>query len=191
MKNDWDLVNAYLSGEENCLSELWEKHKDSLFYTILQNNNYDDYSSDDILQDCFISIKEAFDSGKCKNGESIKNWMQTICRNKTMDSHRSKSRKRQIKIVEPDFIDLHVRGLDFEEEEEIEPIKYKEILLREAPKVLSELQLGVMRSRIIEEMSFKEIAEERNISINTMLGVMRYARNKMKAHFEKHTKLLE
>jgi RNA polymerase sigma-70 factor (ECF subfamily) len=47
--------------------------------------------------------------------------------------------------------------------------------LRRLVALLPENQQEIVRLRFIEELSFKEIAERLNISINTALGRIRYA----------------
>ena len=52
---------------------------------------------------------------------------------------------------------------------------------------LPEEQQQVVRMRIFQDMSFKEISEETGVSINTALGRMRYALINLRKELDKKT----
>lgn len=51
---------------------------------------------------------------------------------------------------------------------------------------LPESQSDILKKRIFKEMSFKDIAVEEDISINTALGRMRYALINLRKLIDKH-----
>jgi RNA polymerase sigma-70 factor (ECF subfamily) len=57
--------------------------------------------------------------------------------------------------------------------------------------LLPESQRSILFMRIFQELSFKEIAEEEGISINTALGRMRYALINLRKMIEKHGIVME
>lgn len=173
LKKDGELVSDYIKGNEFCLSVLIERHQQRIFGYILSKTANRDLA-DDIFQDTFIKIINTLKKGKYNEEGKFLPWALRIAHNLTMDYYRDKKRKKT-KYATDDYDILEFIGLeDANAEEKIE----HEQTLNKIVSLISTLpedQQQVLRMRIFMGLSFKEISDQTNVSINTSLGRMRYA----------------
>ncbi|MGY5351297.1 RNA polymerase sigma factor [Wenyingzhuangia sp. IMCC45533] len=173
LKKDGELVSSYIKGNESCLSVLIERHQQRIFGYILSktaNRNL----ADDLFQDTFIKIINTLKRGKYNEEGKFLPWALRIAHNLTMDYYRDKKRKKT-KYATDDYDVLDFIGLeDVNAEERIE---HEQTLNKVVDLIatLPEDQQQVLKMRIFMGLSFKEIADQTNVSINTSLGRMRYA----------------
>lgn len=172
--SDRVLLNNYLSGDRSAISELIERHS-------LRVRNYigmmvkDDDIANDIFQETFIKAVKVIDEGRYTDSGKFLSWVLRIAHNRVLDHFRREKASRQIteaeagydmigtmRIAEPNTEDEMVQG-------EIEQT------IRNLIGLLPEDQQEVIRLRYYSKLSFAEIANETDVSINTALGRMRYA----------------
>lgn len=171
--SDAQLVSDYINGDETCLLPLIERHQQRIFGFLLSKTN-DRYLADDLFQDTFIKIINTLKRGAYNEEGKFLPWALRIAHNLTMDYYRDKKRKKTKHATESfdmlEFMGVEDAelGTELEEEQTIQKIIN---LLETLPKD----QQQVLKMRIFMGLSFKEIAEQTNVSINTSLGRMRYA----------------
>ncbi|MCF6361099.1 MAG: RNA polymerase sigma factor [Cyclobacteriaceae bacterium] len=182
--SDSKLVSLYIKGNEESFEVLLNRYKSKVFtniYLIVK----DTYIAEDLTQDTFIKAIKTLRSGRYNDEGKFKPWVLRIAHNLAIDHFRRK--KRYPTIVMEDgsnvFNTLEFSEAPYENFQVQEDTKKK---LRSFIEELPENQREVILMRHYQEMSFQDIAESTDVSINTALGRMRYAlinlRKKMKQH---------
>lgn len=174
---DSQLVDLYLGGDESALAELIDRHKNKV-YGFIFSKIQDRDTTEDIFQDTFVKVILTLKEGRYTEEGKFLPWVMRIAHNLTIDFFRSK--KRVPTIGETFSSEEEFSIFDFlsdpEDSSETKIIKNQiENDLRMIVEFLPEDQRQVLELRIFKDLSFKEIAEETNVSINTALGRMRYA----------------
>ncbi len=176
--NDQELVNLYINGNEEALSTLIHRHKKQIFSHIMHLVK-NKAAAEDIFQDTFIKVINTLKKGHYKEEGKFLPWVMRISHNLTIDYFR---REQRIPIIsgtsnkdgkEFDVFSL-IGSYDKNREQEIIE-KQIEKDIRKLVEALPEEQREVLMMRHYFDMSFKEISEQTNVSINTALGRMRYA----------------
>jgi len=174
--DDSQLVDAYVLGNESALAELIDRHKNKV-YGFIFSKVLDKDITEDIFQDTFVKVILTLKEGKYNEEGKFLPWVMRIAHNLTIDYFRS---RRRMPVVGETFMDEDFSIFDFladpEDCTETKIIKDQiDKELRQIIDFLPEDQQEVLKLRIFKGLSFKEIAEETDVSINTALGRMRYA----------------
>lgn len=169
---DQQLVRLFIDGETNALSVLIEKYKDKIFTSIYLLVK-DKYLAEDIFQDAFIRIIDTLKSGKYTDEGKFLPWAMRIAHNLCVDHFRKVKRSPAIKTSDDKDI---FEVLNFSEASAEEKIMTGQShdKIRKMIDLLPEDQREVIILRHYADLSFKEIANLTNCSINTALGRMRY-----------------
>lgn len=171
--SDQDLIKNYVSGNDACLEMLIKRYK-SKVYTSIYLVVQDAYIAEDIFQETFIKVIKTLKSGKYEESGKFQPWVIRIARNLAIDYYR-KIRKVPT-ITTEDGEDLFERLNFFESNaEDMIITKQRDQVIRELIKQLPDDQKEVLILRNYADLSFKEIADLTQVSINTALGRMRYA----------------
>lgn len=170
---DNELIARYMEGDESALKTLIQRHEKKVFsYIMLSVKNRE--LAEDIFQDTFIKVINTLRSGNYKEEGKFIQWVMRIANNLKIDYFR-KQQRMPVFEGNGDFniFDL-INGSDPSAEQKLitEQI-YAEIT--SLVKLLPAEQREVLEMRIYQDISFKDIAEITNVSINTALGRMRYA----------------
>lgn len=174
--DDSRLVDAYILGNEHALAELIDRHKNKV-YGFIFSKVLDKDIAEDIFQDTFVKVILTLKEGKYNEEGKFLPWVMRIAHNLSIDYFRS---RRRMPVIGETFTDEEFSIFDFlaDPEDCTETKIIKEQIdkeLRQIIDYLPEDQQEVLRLRIFKGLSFKEIAEETDVSINTALGRMRYA----------------
>ncbi len=168
-----ELVQAYLRGNELAIEQLIHRFKKQV-YTYIICKVRDEALAEDIFQDTFIKVINTIKKGKYNDEGKFLPWVMRIAHNLIIDHYRKNVRMPFVKgNDEFDIFDI-IKNPDNNVEEDME----KEQALIEVKKLIKYLpsdQKEVLMMRLYYDMSFKEISETTNVSINTALGRMRYA----------------
>ena len=167
------LVASYINGNERSLETLIGRHKQKI-YSFIYSKVLDRETAEDIFQDAFIKIINTLKAGRYNEEGKFVSWAMRIAHNLVMDHFRKTSRKPLFKNT--DSFDIF--SVISDSSLNIEKQLIKEQIHFDVRKVVDELpseQKEVLIMRIYKDMSFKEIAENTNTSVNTALGRMRYA----------------
>lgn len=171
--SDKELIRNYLIGKESALEILINRHKDRV-YSYIYYTVRDSCLAEDIFQDTFIKVINTLKKGKYNEEGKFLSWVNRIAHNLIIDHYRRNSRMQEVSGGEDfDIFDIiSDTGLNVEEKMINRQIHHD---IRQMIDYLPEDQREVLQMRIYNDMSFKEIAERTNVSINTALGRMRYA----------------
>lgn len=170
---DNELIARYQAGEEMALKTIILRYQRRLFsYLIVSVRNKE--LAEDIFQDTFIKVINTIRSGNYHEEGKFFQWIMRIANNLKIDYYR---RLQHMPTVDggEDFDIFTIIGSRDEsvEEKMIREQTYSD--LNHYVEYLPEEQKEVLKLRIYNDYSFKEIAEMTNVSINTALGRMRYA----------------
>jgi len=181
---DRELVDLYIKGKEEAFKELLMRHKSRVFAKIMMYVK-DRAMAQDIFQDTFVRAIQALKEGNYNEEGKFSAWILRIAHNLCIDYFRGKKKMPMTRghdDYDPfDYID---NGLKNSEEETI-----NKQVLQDAKRLLNFLpaeQKEIVMMRLYYDMSFKEISESLDISINTALGRMRYALINLRKLIEKH-----
>ena len=180
--SDQGIINLYLSGNEAALEELILKHQ-SKIYTSIYLMVKDSYLAEDIFQNTFIKVINTLKAGKYNEEGKFLPWVIRIAHNLVIDHFRKEKRTPIIANVEG-FDIFEVLNFQDESGEDrmVREQTYKD--LRTMIHLLPSEQKEVLIMRHYGDLSFKEIADITNVSINTALGRMRYALNNLRKMME-------
>ena len=171
--SDREIISLYINGKESALNIIINRHRSRILGYILSKVRDKD-TAEDIFQDVFIKIINSLKKGKYNEEGKFIVWAMTITHNLIMDFFRKKKKNRFLKPTDEfDIFDV-ISDHSLNSEESLiksQVIDDLNILINELP----ETQKEVLKLRYFSNMSFKEIADKCDISINTALGRMRYA----------------
>ena len=171
--SDQELIGKYLAGYEPALEKLIRRHKSRVFAYILMVVK-DKELAEDLFQDTFIKVINTFRSGQYKEEGKFIQWVMRIAHNLIIDFFRKAKRSPIVENNDDYDIFDKVRI----PVESVEDQLITEQIHRDVKKLIDYLpkeQKEVLVMRHYGDMSFKDIAEVTNVSINTALGRMRYA----------------
>ena len=173
-KADETLVSLYAEGENQAFNVLLNRYKDKLYsyiYYIVRNSEM----TEDIFQETFMKAIITIRQGRYNENGKFSAWLRRIAHNLIIDSFRQEKSENLVSRDEPEVNILNNIGLA---EGTIEnAIVNRQILsdVRRLMEFLPDEQREVVYMRFYQDLSFKEIAEQTGVSINTSLGRMRYA----------------
>ncbi len=172
--NDNELVQRFINGDLNSLEILIRRHKSRVYsYTLLIVKNQE--LAEDIFQETFIKVIRSLKRGKyIENGKFV-SWVLRISHNLIIDHFRKEKLRG---TISNDSLSVDIFNSAKFSEETIEDQMVNSQILNEVKELICELpedQQQVIHMRHYMELSFKEIAEQTGVSINTALGRMRYA----------------
>ncbi|MBP5497103.1 MAG: sigma-70 family RNA polymerase sigma factor [Bacteroidales bacterium] len=171
--SDNELIARYQAGEEIALKTIILRYERRLFsYLMVSVRNKE--LAEDIFQDTFIKVINTIRSGNYHEEGKFFQWIMRIANNLKIDYYRRLQHMPTIDGGE-DFDIFTILGSKDEsvEDKMIREQTYAD--LNHYVEYLPEEQKEVLKMRIYNDYSFKEIAEMTNVSINTALGRMRYA----------------
>jgi RNA polymerase sigma factor (sigma-70 family) len=186
---DHDLVAQYRSGNEQAFEVLIRRHQKRIFLQIYSKVQ-DAEVADDLFQETFIKIIRSLRKSNYEEKGKFLPWAIRVANNTTLDHFRRESRKKEFR-PNGEFTVFDTYGdVDQSYEQEVIEAQINDDLYK-LIKFLPEDQRKVLELRIFCNYSFKEIAEETDVSINTALGRMRYAVSNMQKLMVKHNISLE
>lgn len=171
--SDSELIRAYRAGDEKAFESLLSRHQERV-YNKIHFIVRDSELANDLFQDTFIKVIRLLKEGKYIEEGKFQPWILRIAHNMAIDHFR---RNKKMKMVRSrDEYDVFAT-ID-NEEPHIEDKLVETQIHSDVLKLIDELpmdQQEVVRMRMYQNLSFKEIAETTGVSINTALGRMRYA----------------
>ena len=186
--SDSVLVKNYIQGNEKSLEILIIRHKQRVFGFIL-SKVLDREVAEDIFQDTFIKVINTLKRGAYNEEGKFLPWVMRISHNLIIDHFRRN--KRMPKFNNSEEFDIF--SVLSDEELNVEKQIIRDQILEDVKGLISELpddQKEVLMMRMYRDMSFKEIAENTDVSINTALGRMRYAIINLRKLIDKHQIIL-
>lgn len=186
--DDRDLISAYITGNERAFEVLLTRHKDKIYrfiYMKLRNQEL----ANDVFQETFVKIINTLKAGSYNEEGKFLPWAMRIAHNLVIDHFRRTSKVRMISESSSSKDDYNIFSTLSQEDKNIqESMSYDELEKQMVDLIehLPESQKDILKMRIFQDMSFKDIAESEDISINTALGRMRYALINLRKMIDKH-----
>ncbi|MBF0596237.1 RNA polymerase sigma factor [Faecalibacter rhinopitheci] len=171
------LISSYRNGNEEALQKLIEKYKGRI-YSFIYSKVLNRDVTEDIFQDTFVKVILTLKGGKYNDEGKFLPWVMRIAHNLTIDYFRLNKRFNIVNESSNYHDEYNI--FDYigvmDECSETKLIRNQiDIDLKNLVQQLPDDQREVLELRIFKDLSFKEIAEETDVSINTALGRMRYA----------------
>ncbi|MFI3269755.1 MAG: sigma-70 family RNA polymerase sigma factor [Rikenellaceae bacterium] len=173
-QSDNELLQLYREGQQSAISTLIERHTPRIRnYIRLMVKDND--KADDLVQEVLIKCVRMIDAGRYTESGRLLSWMLRIAHNMTIDHFRSTKNYMVTNEAEAGYNII-------EAQRHTEPAAEESIIngetqqqVRQLVELLPADQREVVELRYYSDLSFKEIAEQTGVSINTALGRMRYA----------------
>ncbi len=187
---DDELVKLYEAGNNKAFEILMLRYKSKSYtyiYLIVRNREL----AEDIFQDTFIKAIATIQQGRYIESGKFLAWINRIAHNLIIDHFR---REKNENTFSADAVDYDIVNNAKLSEKSVEDTISNEQVLADVVHLIDFLpatQQKVIRMRYFEDLSFKEIAEKTDVSINTALGRMRYALLNMRRIAEENDVYLE
>jgi RNA polymerase sigma factor (sigma-70 family) len=172
--SDYELILKFIDGEKLCFEELIHRHKNKVFAYISLYIR-DQALAEDIFQDTFLKVIQSVKGGKYVDNGKFISWVMRIAHNLIIDHFR---RIKQMNTISNDNYESDIFNSRKFAEDNVEDDMIKKQIQKDVRRMISHLpddQREVVILRHYAGLSFKEIAEITEVSINTALGRMRYA----------------
>ena len=170
-----ELALSYINGDNKAFDLLLSRNQEQLFSYIFFIVK-DRALADDLFQETFIKVITKLNEGKyCTNGR-FGAWLITVAHNTIMDFYRSSKNDKYLNNIDTNEFDNAVSISLMDSCIENHYVNQQVLkAVKRMVDMLPTLQREVVFMRFFQQLSFKEIAEITNVSINTALGRMRYA----------------
>ena len=183
---DEELALSYVDGNNRAFDLLLSRNQSKLFSYILFVV-HDRETAEDLFQETFVKAIVRLQDGSYTVSGKFGAWMMRIAHNVVMDWYRDMSSRHIVEVTKDN--DLSNMGGDDVLEGNIEGRYVNTQVMADVRRLIDTLppiQREIVFMRYFQELSFKEIAELTNVSINTALGRMRYATINMRRTARKH-----
>ena len=182
------LISNFKNGNEKALAILIERHQKEIF-TFIFYKLMDETLANDIFQDTFMKIIITLKEGRYKEEGKFVLWAKRIAHNLVIDHFRLKAKHNKVSETSYDNEEFSIFDLIAVQEENIEEQLVSRQIQEDLMKMLEYLpenQQEVIKLRFFDGLSFKEIAEQTDSSINTTLGRVRYALINLRKIMDEH-----
>ena len=170
---DRELIRAYKNGEDRAFETLLNRYQQGVF-TKIHFVVRDEEIANDLFQDVWIKVVQTLKTGRYVEEGKFGPWVMRIAHNAAIDHFRRNRKRRMVRPTDEfDIFETLSHDAPSIEDRLVEDEIMAE--LRQLIPALPEEQQQVVHMRLTHNLSFKEIAEETDVSINTALGRMRYA----------------
>jgi len=170
---DRELIRAYRNGEDRAFETLLNRYQQGVF-TKIHFVVRDEEIANDLFQDVWIKVVQTLKTGRYVEEGKFGPWVMRIAHNAAIDHFRRNRKRRMVRPTDEfDIFETLSHDAPSIEDRLVEDEIMAE--LRQLIPALPEEQQQVVHMRLTHNLSFKEIAEETDVSINTALGRMRYA----------------
>lgn len=182
-RSDYELLSDYINGERAALEQLIKRYERKVYVYILMMV-HQSHLAEDLTQDTFIKAIQSLKRGQYSDDNKFGSWLIRIAHNIVIDHFRRSKQRQELLSSSYDY-DLFATAR-FSEANVEQRMVYGQVLA-DVRSLLNELpmeQREVVLLRYYGDLSFKEIADLTNVSINTALGRMRYAIMNMRKTIE-------
>ena len=174
MVSDYELIQRFIKGEQSCFEQIIHRHKNKVFAYISLYIR-DQALAEDLFQDTFMKVIQSVKTGKYQDNGKFVSWVMRIAHNLIIDHFR---RIKQMNTISNDDYESDLFNSRKLAESTVEDDIIKRQIQKDVRKMITMLpddQREVVILRHYAGLSFKEIADITDVSINTALGRMRYA----------------
>ena len=171
---DRELVKQFVNGNHTGIEKLIQRHRTKV-YTYISVYVREQSLAEDIFQETFLKVIHSLKKGKYTDNGKFLSWVMRIAHNLVIDHFR---KEKQMRMLSNDDYEADLFNEKKFADENIEDSIVKDQIVSDVRILLDKLpgdQREVVVLRHYAGLSFKEIAEQTDVSINTALGRMRYA----------------
>ena len=188
---DEELALSYVNGDNRAFDELLLRNQSKIFSYILFVVRDRD-TADDIFQETFVKVVVKLQQGKYIPSGKFSAWVLRIAHNVIMDLYRGQKSQKIIDAVDDNDLS-NIAGNDLIIGNVESQFVNTQVMsdVRKMMNLLPTTQREVVYMRYFQQMSFKEIADTTNVSINTSLGRMRYAIINLRRMAREHDLVLQ
>ena len=172
--NDDLLVRLYVGGECKAFDTLIERYKNRV-YTYIFHQVHDEFVSDDIFKETCVKAITTIQQGRYVENGKFRAGITRIAHNLIIDYFRQEKAENLQSCDSQDVNILNRKDLSEDTVEDNMVLMQIHADIRSLVQALPMSQREVLLMRYYKNMSFKEIADATNVSVNTALGRMRYA----------------
>ena len=185
--SDEELALSYVEGNNRAFDLLLSRNQSKLFSYILYVVRDRD-TAEDIFQETFVKVITKLQERRYTTSGKFSAWIMRIAHNAIMDWYRELKADRVIEANEEnDLSNLGSNDDLLEANIEMEFVNAQVLTeVKQLMNLLPAPQREVVFMRYFQQLSFKEIAEATDVSINTALGRMRYALLNMRRMAREH-----
>jgi RNA polymerase sigma-70 factor (ECF subfamily) len=190
---DRELISLYIQGNENAFKTLLMRHKNKI-YRFIQIKLNDRDLAEDIFQETFIKVINTFKLGTYNEEGKFLPWAMRIAHNLIIDHFRRTNKVSFVSESSSLKADFNIFStLKLEDENIEDQITRTELenQMVDLVEYLPEMQRDILKMRLFQDLSFQDIADKEDISINTALGRMRYALINLRKLIEKHQLVID
>jgi RNA polymerase sigma-70 factor (ECF subfamily) len=187
--SDDRLIAKYVEGDNEAFDALIERHKNRIFNYILHSVKDVDLAND-IFQETFVKAIMTIKQGRYVENGHFPAWITRIAHNLIIDFFRQEKSEN---VQSSDSCEVDILNRKELSEATIEDDIIIDQIHNDVRRLVTALpdnQREVLLMRYYKNMSFKEIAERTQVSINTALGRMRYAILNMRRIADEHNIVL-
>lgn len=179
MKDLWNatddaLVQAYINGNNHAFDILLDRYQNKLFsyiYFLVRDKDL----ADDVFQETFVKAIVMMQQKRYIYSGKFSSWIMRIAHNYVIDLFRQE-KKMNVSSIESGESSISVEKNMIEDNvESVIVCQQTREEVKRMIEMLPQAQREIVYMRYYQELSFKEIADILDISINTALGRMRYA----------------
>ena len=164
----------FIDGKSEAVEALIHRYKNRVF-TYIYFTVKNQHLAEDIFQDTFVKVIKSLQEGKYQDNGRFVSWVMRIAHNLIIDHYRH---EKQLNTFSNNTNEIDLFNSPKYSDETIEQVLVSNQVMDDVRKLVDELpadQREIILLRHYGGLSFKEIAEQTNVSINTALGRMRYA----------------
>ncbi len=172
--SDDELIQRFISGDQSSVESLILRHKNKV-YGYISMYIRDQALAEDIFQDTFLKVIQSLKAGRYQENGRFISWVMRIAHNLIIDHFR---KEKQMNVISNDDYESDIFNSKKLCEDNVEDVIVKRQVIKDVRRLIQMLpedQREVVILRHYTGLSFKEIADISNVSINTALGRMRYA----------------
>jgi len=188
--SDEQLALSYINGDNRAFDELLRRNQSKLFSYILFIVQDRD-KAEDFFQETFVRVITKLHAGKYTTSGKFSAWLMRVAHNIIMDDYRDQKGDQVVEFGENnDLTTIHPKHIL---DSNIENQFVNDQVMADVKKMVNLLptcQREVVYMRYYQQLSFKEIAQATNVSINTALGRMRYALLNLRRMAKEHSMAL-
>ena len=174
VKSDKELIERYQDGDVHSFELLIGRYQKQVYSYILTLVK-DKQLADDVFQDTFVKVIQTIKSKAYKDDGRFVQFAMRIAHNLVIDHFRKENRIPTVESSSEDYNYIDNVPITDHSVEQGMIVDQVHSDLHRMIAFLPDEQREVLRMRIFDDMSFKDIADVTNVSINTALGRMRYA----------------
>ena len=174
VKSDKELIERYQNGDVHSFELLIGRYQKQVYSYILTLVK-DKQLADDVFQDTFVKVIQTIKSKAYKDDGRFVQFAMRIAHNLVIDNFRKENRIPTVESSSEDYNYIDNVPITDHSVEQGMIVDQVHSDLHRMIAFLPDEQREVLRMRIFDDMSFKDIADITNVSINTALGRMRYA----------------